>query len=293
MFPNVTSSSPTSHAAPAEMQSIQDTNQQKFVPSASSASTSSSAGHKRKASTSPLQSRWKQCKAEEARIKLTQSTYAKLNLHKQLHAPIKKLTHDEAISAMAELAADIAHWERATVPSHPLDDDIDYSDWQQPPRTKQKRWNDRLDDAQFIIDTASSGVAIFDFIFDSGKNDSGKSNCFSYYIDNKPVGMVILEGGSDPYISAFVTHPGSEGAGGALMEYAVNFIADQAPKESENVQIKLTPLKDAIGAYRQLGFIQEEDQMILNSDTLEFKEKWCKQDGKWRLAKHVDKKYIA
>lgn len=289
MPPKITASPPTSFAASpsALVETSSKLASAGEIPtqSASAAPTNSSAGSKRKASPSPLQSDWKHRKMEEARIKLTRSAQAELNLHKQVHAPIEELTIEKALALIDELAEDIEQWTTATVPSRPSDDDIDHSDLKKPPRTKQEKWNSRLQDAQIMA------------LPDNFMFDSEKDKCFAYLVDSMPVGVLLLNGGAPPCISAFVTHPGSEGAGGALLEYAVNFLSDQAIKEKKaEFKISLRPMGDAVEAYKRMGFIpnaENKKMMILDSSTTEFKDKWCEHDGEWRLAKHADKKYIS
>jgi hypothetical protein len=92
---------------------------------------------------------------------------------------------------------------------------------------------------------------------------------------------------SIPYIDALVTHPGSAGAGGALIEQAVNTSVEWG----NDGMLKLAPVNgNAKKAYEAFGFVNSGKAMTL--DPVD-NDKWCQQDGQWRLQKYQDKKYLA
>lgn len=239
-----------------------------------------SASRKRKASPSPLQLQWKRREVEE-RSKLTQSAEAELNLHKQVHAPIKELTPAKTISAVKALERELKQWKLALIPDTPSEDDIDHLDWQNPKRTHQERWNERLDATRAALGSLKEGF-----------NPEGIKS-FAYCVGDRPVGILLLQEGSPPYISDFVTHPGSEGAGGALLEYAVQVSVDRGMKG----MLEIKPLdSDAREAYKKLGFVNSKttiNMMTFDPNTPENKEKWSQTNGELRLTKHAEKKYIA
>lgn len=119
----------------------------------------------------------------------------------------------------------------------------------------------------------------------------------AYMFGDQPVGLMsvshptdALSGQPAPYmeVHALVSHPGSAGVGGALMEHAVNM----AQEAGLNGKIRLITLPGAKNAYKAMGFER------LQFSTMELdpskSDKWERagDDGKWRLTAHADKTYI-
>ena len=105
-----------------------------------------------------------------------------------------------------------------------------------------------------------------------------------YSVDQVPVGALTMlhrqEALNVPYVEIFVTHPGSSGAGAALLERAV--------KKSMEIgglgQLMLSPIDSAIPAYEALGFSKIPEGMFL--DPAE-SEKWHLFGDAWRLVNGV------
>ena len=105
-----------------------------------------------------------------------------------------------------------------------------------------------------------------------------------YSVDQVPVGALTMlhrdETMNVPYVEIFVTHPGSSGAGAALLERAV--------KKSMEVgglgQLMLSPTNSSIPAYEALGFTKTVDAMFLDPAK---SEKWQLFDDAWRLINSV------
>jgi hypothetical protein len=281
MPPKIPSSPPTYYAALSPVRAETAPTQPATAESSGQSveSAPASASRKRKASPSPLQLQWKRREIEGS-IKLTQSAEAELNLHKHAHADIQELTPAETVSVAKALEKELKEWKQASIPETPSEDDIDHHDWQNPKRTHQERWNERLDATEAALRSLKEGF-----------NPEGIKS-FAYCIGGKPVGILLLQEGSPPYISDFVTHPGSEGAGGALLEYAVQISVDRHMKG----MLELKPLdSDAREAYRKLGFVKSKtkiNMMTFDPNTPENKKRWIQKDGVPRLAKHADKQYV-
>ena len=88
-------------------------------------------------------------------------------------------------------------------------------------------------------------------------------------------------------IHALASHPGTEGAGGALLEHAVNC----SQEAGLGGKVCLHALARAIPAYRAMGFkgsAFSESSMTLDPAK---SDKWVQVEGRWRLAKHAGKAY--
>ena len=120
----------------------------------------------------------------------------------------------------------------------------------------------------------------------------------AYVVNGQPVALMslsrpngFLSGKPRAYleIHALASHPGTEGAGGALVEHAVN-ASKQAGLQGK---VRLQALHSAIPAYQAMGF----KRCLLRDGWMELdpakSHKWIQQDGQWRLAKHAAKGYVA
>jgi GNAT superfamily N-acetyltransferase len=191
-------------------------------------------------------------------------------LHAAAQAPIKALaTAGELQQAIAQLQGDLANW------------------MARPPRTLRGRllpdaqrtaWNSRVRDV----------TGALRFVRADAQN-------LAYQVNGTTVGLMsashpLVAGRPAAFVEihALATHPGTRGAGGALVERAV----DMAMQAGVNGVVRLViSQRRARGAYEALGFrwlgggIMELDPA--RSD------KWARQGaGPWRLARHADKKYI-
>lgn len=190
-------------------------------------------------------------------------------------APIKELTQEEADSALEIFKQNLISWE----PDSDLKkEEVGHGHQAQETSTttpEKDRWIERLRQTHHLIDHMRD-------------TDYPDSTFLAYYVKNQPVGMLIME--EQPqnlFITAIVTHPGSEGAGGALIEAAVN----TSVKRGKDGKLELYPENEnARKAYEALGFCKLRSNMTLDPDK---SDKWCRQDdGQWRIQKHQDMKYL-
>jgi hypothetical protein len=100
--------------------------------------------------------------------------------------------------------------------------------------------------------------------------------------------MILDNSREIPYVTHLVTHPGSVGAGGALIEQAIN----KSVEWGKEGRLELTRFNsNAEQVYESLGFVKSGLAMKL--DPGGNNDKWSRQDdGEWRLKKHQGKKYI-
>lgn len=112
---------------------------------------------------------------------------------------------------------------------------------------------------------------------------------FEYRVAGQPIALLQLDmqGSEDMLeIKNLATHPGSDGAGGIMVEYALNKVTSyntQANSEMfEPGCLFLESLDDnSTAAYVALGFDSVgRKRMVLNAAE---SPKWAQADGKWRL----------
>ncbi|HEX7908069.1 MAG TPA: GNAT family N-acetyltransferase [Paraburkholderia sp.] len=204
---------------------------------------------------------------------LTQNSKATLNLRWVTEPPIRQLTKEETGFAINQLKGNLTGWD--TVKDAHLGT-VDVTDWQDPKRTQEERWNQRISSTNSML-----------------KKDFSDETNFGYFVDGQPIGIMTIDDiGSDNsfYICDLVTHPGSGEAGGILIEHA----AQWSDSHGGSGKLELWALdEDALRAYLALGF-KSIPQKATNSMMLDPGQtaSWCKLDGKWRIAKHIGKKYI-
>jgi hypothetical protein len=208
--------------------------------------------------------------------RLTNEPASTLNLRWVTVPPIKELSKEDAQLAVKQLQTNLAGWDPVAVPQNPAADDIDKKDWKAPQRTQQERWNTRLASTDKMVNTEFSGAYFV-----------------GYYIDGQPIGVLAMSNFVPfPYINDLVTHPGSDTAGGILIECAVQKSVDWGNSGT----LELTALdEDAAEAYKALGFVRktlpyDPDEMIL--DPAKQDQIWCYLDGRWRIKKYIGKRFI-
>ncbi len=117
-------------------------------------------------------------------------------------------------------------------------------------------------------------------------DDPGEVNA-GFFVGTQPVGLLTLSR-HDGYfeVDTIVTHPGTQGAGGALIEHAVNV----AHEDRCGGALRLTPMQSSVPAYEALGFRSVADEMRLDPQARP--DIWCRHETQWRLRKHLGKPYV-
>jgi hypothetical protein len=113
----------------------------------------------------------------------------------------------------------------------------------------------------------------------------------AYYIDGQPIGVLAMSDYILPYINDLVTHPGSDGAGGILIECAVQ----KSVEWGKNGVLELYALdEDAREAYKALGFAGQKgpDDQEMTLDPSKKESIWCNLDGRWQIKKYVGKQFV-
>jgi hypothetical protein len=112
---------------------------------------------------------------------------------------------------------------------------------------------------------------------------------FGYFVNKRPIGLLAMQNESVPEIDILVTHPGSDGCGGILIERAVQVSQSWG---SDGKLALYADNKNAEGAYRALGFVA--DSVNSPDYTLDPSKSngWTLHQGNWRLKKYIDKSYI-
>ena len=159
----------------------------------------------------------------------------RLNLQWINQPPIVLLQESEIPVRLQILKNNMKGWDPVAVPDNPGLDDIDQRDWKNPKRSQQERWNDRIDATNRMLDFDFETHHVVEYRFASG-----------------PIGIMALIDVDPVSIADIVTHPGSDQAGGILIEYAVQ----KSEEWGKHGRLKLYALTDdAQKAYEQLGFV--------------------------------------
>jgi hypothetical protein len=122
--------------------------------------------------------------------------------------------------------------------------------------------------------------------------DAAASKCFVYRLVGQPVALMILSGGMSPKLDELTAHPGAEGAGTIMVEFAVNWSKAQG-KEGRLILDSLNA--KSTGFWTAMGFVKYAElpaqaaaggcKMRLNPVG---NAKWSNVGGKWRLKKYAD-----
>jgi hypothetical protein len=138
---------------------------------------------------------------------------------------------------------------------------------------EQEAWNKRVDD---VVDKINAGfIAAYT-----------EDTVAAYSVNEKPVGMLIITNADIPYVTQMATHPGQTGAGGALMEQAVN----TSVRWGAEGKVRLKPQNAGVAAiYETWGFKRVPTGMELDPKD---NDKWIMQDGDYRLKKYQDQPYL-
>ncbi|HYD78423.1 MAG TPA: GNAT family N-acetyltransferase [Paucimonas sp.] len=180
--------------------------------------------------------------------------------------PIKELPFHEIKFAVAQMRDNIDEWRK----------DLDGA-----AGTWTKGWTKRINDANAVL-RAMERVT----------NEAIVT--LGYFAQNSPIGLLILENVDTidfAYIPLFVTHPGSETVGGALLEEAVKKSQDSG--HCGRIFLR-SGSPEAAKAYEKMGFERvdlegEGDEMTLDPSKSEL---WHEVEGKWQLKKFEGQKFF-
>lgn len=87
-------------------------------------------------------------------------------------------------------------------------------------------------------------------------------------------------------VEIVATHPGSTGVGSALFEEA----ATASHRQGYQGRLQLTPITErSKEAYKALGFVEDGPKWTLNPASPENQDRWCCQDGRWKLKRYLTK----
>ena len=135
---------------------------------------------------------------------------------------------------------------------------------------EQKQWSDRVEDAILMCNVYSALTPA--------------DAQFLYQVDGVPVGVITMDRRhqaiNTPYIQVFVTHPGSSGAGAALLEQAVK----KSIEYGGLGQLLVSPIDSSSPAYEALGFSKIAGGLLLDPAK---SEKWQLFGDAWRLINSV------
>jgi hypothetical protein len=190
--------------------------------------------------------------------------------------PIRELSFEEANAAIQIMSDNMKGWDYIPQPvGSERINHIDQRDWRPDgtKRTVQERWNSR------IMDTKNTLIP----------PDSDATKIFAYYVDNVPVGIMAMECSNPPEILQLVTHPGSEGVGGSLLEQAVK----QSLEWGDDGSVSLVPVtEDARHVYETWGF-SATGEWSITLNPAESQGKFVQgEDGQWKLKSHFGEGYI-
>lgn len=155
---------------------------------------------------------------------------------------------------------------------------IDKRDWEFVKRTQQERWNLRIKATLELID-GMCGI----------ESDTKGQLYVEYPVSGAPIGLMVMAGADSMgrcTINLLVTHPGSDNAGGVMIEFAVN----QSVKWGCGGKLSLSPNdEECAKAYEALGF-EHDGTMCLDPNK---SEKWVKVGNAWKLKSQLGKLYRA
>jgi hypothetical protein len=209
-----------------------------------------------------------------------------LNLRWVTEPPIILHTGVQFALRAKKMLEDLAGWDEVQIPEEDgyrpdkLDfiTNIDSRDWKIVKRTHQERWNLRIKaTVDLVEDMCNVGEGDNDHLY------------IEYRVSGGPVGLMVMSNANTLghcSISLLVTHPGSDNAGGVLIEFAVK----QAVDWGFNGKITLYPNDDeCMRAYEALGFDYQGSMFLDPSKS----GKWTKVGKTWKLTSQLGKLYRA
>jgi hypothetical protein len=202
------------------------------------------------------------------------------NIDLRARAPIKKLSWDEAISTLAIFQQNLKQWEP----------DFDPEIFKKG-GTLGKPESDLTSKEKTLVRLYATHNMVDNMRMHLTCLNPGDFSPYAYFVNGLPVGLMLLQDNppTPVFISYVVTHPGAEGAGGALIERAVNV----STARSGNGLVKLMAENaNAHAAFSAIGFTDDafSNFLILHPSA---SDKWRQKDGRWRLEKYIDEDYLA
>lgn len=188
-----------------------------------------------------------------------------------------------------EAARHVVLSEKQTAPEAPIRR-LNADEWAQ-------ACKDLCDDVHLWKEPASNfaGMASWDARFRDTERmlknieERDEVNAAHFLGDRGPVGlMTACKEGMCIEITALVTHPGSTGVGGALVEHAVN----HSERAFCSGRVLLQADAHAVGAYEAMGFMKQGFGPNMLLEPSKCPDLWVENDRQWRLRKHVDKPYV-
>lgn len=203
------------------------------------------------------------------------NTFVQLRYSKR--APISVVNTEQAIIFTRKLNQNINDWRLSPEENAGENKKIDLS--------YQVAWNERIDASRRLLNNQKN-------YFLSDLYVSKNIRFYVYNINAEiPVGMMVTSCFHERYlaIERLVTHPGSMGCGGALIEKAVRY----SEKQGYQGVVKLIATDhNAMLCYRALGFKEEYGPRLLRLDPNSSKHWEKNNDNKWSLKKYLTTFYV-
>ncbi|HUG22309.1 hypothetical protein [Piscinibacter sp.] len=155
---------------------------------------------------------------------------------------------------------------------------------------EEQEWNARLLDTRMMLSSIK-------------KHAHSSDSAVACQFEGQPVGLALisvsgeleahedLDHSKGVVVDYLVTHPGTTGVGGALIEQIVN-TSNESGLEGR-VQLSQVSTSGK-AAYLALGFVEEGGlKMTLTPSAEHNQDRWTQQDGQWRLKKYASKPLLA
>lgn len=179
--------------------------------------------------------------------------------------PLQIADAGQVRAAITKMQISIGDYDSAIPKTY--DDDLNF-------RAHADGWNDRIRNTQSIL-----------------KIMSPKDYNLIYTVLGTPVGIICLTDATPTYVSWIVTRPGTDNAGGILIEAA----ADYSQANGDGGRLELNSYdKKSTRAYKALGFVKTDrnydggGEMTLDPAISPL---WSLRSDGWKLVKYADKKY--
>lgn len=114
---------------------------------------------------------------------------------------------------------------------------------------------------------------------------------YEYRIAGVPVAIMMVDLDDVLEIKNLFTHPGTENAGGIMIEFALNLTVDNPLRVAPGVIGLETYNEASTAAYKALGFkTYSGRQLVLEAAKSEL---WELVETRWKLKKYKDKRYLS
>jgi hypothetical protein len=199
---------------------------------------------------------------EDSSISLPVSGFSK-TFRWHFVAPTRELQSDEVEQAIAEFTKDCKSWQDGW-------QETGKGDW-------QKRFSDTDEMLRILLNPQSTRKGV---------------TAIAYYAREHPIGIMLLNNKSNRvHIDALVTHPGTAGVGGALIEKAVDISVSR--KYAGKVSLESLSRKST-EAYLALGFENKGEHGARGEMSLVPTDsgKWHQVNGHWQLKSYEGKRFL-